>query len=47
MKSTHFDTNDSEVFFENEEKKNKKKKAEKTNTNAQNVNIKKNNYVSK
>jgi hypothetical protein len=44
MKSTRFDTNDSKVSFENEEKKNEKKKIEKTNTNAQDVNIRKNDY---
>jgi mannitol-specific phosphotransferase system IIBC component len=44
MKSTRSDTNDSKVSFENEKKKNEKKRDEKTNTNAQDVNIKKNDY---
>jgi hypothetical protein len=39
IKSIRFDTYDSEVSFENKKKKNEKKRAEKTNTNAQNVNI--------
>jgi hypothetical protein len=54
MKSTRSDTDDSKISLENEEKKNEKKKnqekknakkrAEKTNTNAQKMNIRENDY---